>query len=86
MNDARAPRIGFVGAGRVAGGLSLALHAAGFSVAAVASRSRGSAQAIADRVNGCVVRDGAQDVADQCDLVFITTPDGAISALSLIHI
>jgi len=80
MSNARALRIGFVGAGRVAGGLSSALHAAGLSIIAVASRSRESAQALAARIDGCAAAKDPQNVADQCDLVFITTPDGAISA------
>ena len=78
MKDARALRIGFVGAGRVAGGLSMALHEAGLPVTAIASRSHASAKAVADRIGGTAF-ESAQDVADQCDLVFITTPDGAIS-------
>ena len=78
MKDARALQIGFVGAGRVAGGLSLALHAAGFSIAAVSSRSHDSAKAVAD-LTGCAAFENAQDIADQCDLVFITTPDGLIA-------
>jgi len=80
MKDARALRIGFVGAGRVAGGLAIALHTAGFSVVAVASRSHGSAQEVANLIDGCDALQHAQDVADQCDLVFITTPDDAISS------
>jgi len=78
MNGPRALRIGFVGAGRVAGGLSMALHTAGFSITAVASRSLGSAQAVAD-LTGCAPLDNAQGIADQCDLIFITTPDGSIA-------
>lgn len=79
MKDTRALRIGFVGAGRVAGGLSMALHAAGFSVTAIASRTFDSAKAVADLI-GAAAFESAQEVADRCDLVFITTPDGAISA------
>ena len=56
-------RIGFVGAGRVGRGLSLALSRRGYSITGVASRSRGDAQA----------------VVDASDIVFLTVPDGAIA-------
>lgn len=55
-------RLGFVGAGRVGRGLSLALSRCGYPIAGVASRARGDAQA----------------VVDASDIVFLTVPDGAI--------
>lgn len=58
-------RIGFVGAGRVGRGLSLALSRCGYEIAGVASRARGDAQA----------------VVDASDLVFLTVPDSAICAV-----
>jgi len=60
-------RIGFVGAGRVGKGLSLALSRAGFRIAGVSSRSRPPS---------------AQQVADASDLVFLTVPDDAIRAVA----
>ena len=72
-------RIGFVGAGTLGRGLALALDAVGCNVAAVSSRTRASAEWLAERVDGCVAMDTAQDVADASDLVFITTPDAAIA-------
>ena len=51
-----------MGDGRVGKGLSLALSRAGYTVAGVASRSRGD----------------AQRVADASDIVFLTVPDTAI--------
>ncbi|HEX7054661.1 MAG TPA: DUF2520 domain-containing protein [Burkholderiales bacterium] len=59
------PRVGFIGAGRVGRGLSLALSRCGYSIAGVASRARGDAQA----------------VADASQLVFLTVPDDAIAAV-----
>ncbi len=79
MKDARALRIGFIGAGRVAGGLAKALDSAGFSVVAVSSRSASSAQSVAALLHGCDAMAGGQAVADACDFVFITTPDDAIA-------
>jgi predicted short-subunit dehydrogenase-like oxidoreductase (DUF2520 family) len=58
-------RLGFVGAGRVGKGLSLALSRAGYSITGVASRSRGD----------------AQRVVDGSDIVFLTVPDDAIASV-----
>jgi len=56
--------VGFIGAGRVGKGLSLALSRAGYPISGLASRSRGD----------------AQRVADASDVVFLTVPDDAIAA------
>ena len=74
--------IGFVGAGVLGSGLALALSAAGWRVAAVASRTHASAERVASLIDGCAALESAQRVADACDLVFITTPDSAISAVA----
>jgi len=58
-------RLGFVGAGRVGRGLSLALSRAGCSISGVASRAAGD----------------AQRVVDASDIVFLTVPDDAIGAV-----
>ena len=50
----------------------------GYRVAAVASRSRASAEDLSARLPGCEALPLAQDVADACDLVFLTTSDDAI--------
>ena len=74
--------IGFVGAGTLGRGLALALHDVGCNVIAVSSRTRASAEWVAERISGCGAPDTAQDVADACDLVFITTPDAAIAEVA----
>lgn len=71
-------RIGFVGAGRLGTALAWSLAGAGLRVAAVASPTRAKSQALAARVAGCEVR-SSQEVAQSCDLVFVTTPDSAIA-------
>ena len=81
MASADNVRIGFVGAGTLGRGLALALDGVGCNVVAVSSRSRPSADWLAERIDGCAAMDTAQDVADACDLVFITTPDGAIAGV-----
>jgi len=71
------PSIGFVGAGRLAHALALALQRAGAPVARVASRSPDSARRVARDLTGCQAVE-PQAAADACDLVFITTPDAVI--------
>ena len=72
-------RIGFIGAGRLGKTLAWSFSHAGLCVSAVASGTLVNARALAGPIPGCVPAD-AQAVVDSCDLVFITTPDGAISA------
>ena len=72
-------RIGFVGAGRLGKALALSLARAGLRVSAVASVALVDARTLADAIPGCVAVN-AQAVIDTCDLVFITTPDGAIES------
>lgn len=75
-------RIGFIGAGTVGTALAITLAREGYHVAAVASRTRASAEALAAQVPGCAVWDKAQEVAGAADLVFITTPDDAIAGVA----
>jgi len=49
---------------------------------AVASRTPGSARRLAARPKGCRAVADPQAVADAADLVFITTPDGAIAEVA----
>jgi predicted short-subunit dehydrogenase-like oxidoreductase (DUF2520 family) len=76
------PRIGFIGAGRVAKGLAWGLAQSKHNIVAAASRSLASAEQLAARIAGCRVRTHAQDVVDRTDLVFITVPDDAIAAVA----
>ena len=73
--------IGFIGAGTVATALAIRLREKGYPIVAVASRSRSSAENLAQAVEGCSVCDDGQRVSDVADLVFITTPDDAISSV-----
>ncbi|MDE2787291.1 MAG: DUF2520 domain-containing protein [Chloroflexota bacterium] len=74
--------IGFVGAGVLGSGLALALSAAGWRVAAIASRTQSSAERAASLIDGCAALATAEQVAEACDLVFITTPDSVIAEVS----
>jgi predicted short-subunit dehydrogenase-like oxidoreductase (DUF2520 family) len=70
--------LGFIGAGTVGTALAARLSQKGYPVVAVYSRSAESARRLARMLAGCTVFDSAQGVADAAELVFITTPDGAI--------
>lgn len=72
------PKIGFIGCGTVGTALAVRLSAKAYSVVAAASRTRASAERLAGMVGGCRVFDRAQPVADEADIVFVTTPDDAI--------
>ena len=80
--DSKSLRVGFIGAGRAANTLALGLHDKGYRVTSVTSRTLASAEALAGRIEGCIPHATTQDVADGCDLVFITTPDDAIEAIA----
>jgi len=72
-------RVGFIGAGTVGTALAARLSGKGYPVIAVASRSKSSADKLAESVDGCNSYETKQAVADVADLVFITTPDDAIA-------
>ena len=63
----RRPRLGFVGAGRVGQGLSLAFSRRGYEVSGVARRSG---------------RPGGQEIVERSDIVFLTVPDDAIAGVA----
>jgi len=74
--------IGFIGAGTVGTALAYRLKARGYNVVAVASRTYASAEKFAITVPGCRALKTPQEVVDITDLVFITTPDGAIGQIA----
>lgn len=71
-------KLGFIGAGTVGSALAVRLSERGYQVVAVASRSFSSAEKLAGSINGCRAYEDFQLVADNADLVFLTTPDDAI--------
>ena len=75
-------KIGFIGARTVATALAVGLHSKGYSIVAVSSRSQTSAKNLAQLVNGCHAVSHNQDVADAAELVFIATPDDAITSVA----
>ena len=81
MEEATKPDIGFIGAGTVGTALAVRLSGKGYPVVAVSSRTRASAERLAQAVPGCKVYDDGQAVADIADLVFVTTPDDVIASV-----
>lgn len=71
-------KVGIIGAGTVGTALAKRLSEKGCHIAAVASRSFSSAERLAGFVCGTKAVTTPQEVADECDTVFVTTPDGAI--------
>jgi predicted short-subunit dehydrogenase-like oxidoreductase (DUF2520 family) len=74
------PRLGFVGAGRLARCVAAVWSRVGYPVTAIASRSAASALEFASELPGCIVADDASAVAQHADVVFLTVPDDAIGA------
>ncbi|MBN1690072.1 MAG: DUF2520 domain-containing protein [Dehalococcoidia bacterium] len=70
--------IGFIGAGMTGTALAVRLWQQDYEIIAVSSRSIESARRLSSFVSGCTVCDGAQQVADLAQVVFITTPDDII--------
>jgi len=75
-------KLGFIGAGTVGTAIATRLSAKGYPVVAVYSRSRTSAERLAQAVDSCLVLDSGQELADTAELVFITTPDDAIASVA----
>jgi len=61
--------------------LAARLAGRGYPVVAVSSLSRASAQKLAQAAGGCQIFDSNQAVADNAELIFITTPDDAIASV-----
>ncbi|MGU7773690.1 Rossmann-like and DUF2520 domain-containing protein [Burkholderia sp. MR1-5-21] len=74
------PRLGFIGAGRLARCVAQRFAQAGFPVVAIASRTPASAAALAARIDGCRAVATPQHVVDAADLIFLTVPDDHLAA------
>jgi predicted short-subunit dehydrogenase-like oxidoreductase (DUF2520 family) len=78
MSQSPQPRLGFIGAGRLARCLALSFSRAGYPVTAVASRSVASAGRLARQIEHCAASDDPQKVVDAADIVFLAVPDDSI--------
>lgn len=74
--------VGIIGAGAVGTALARALAARGAHIAALASRYRPHAEALAASLPGHPTVTTPDDVAAAADLVFLAVPDDAIAALA----
>ena len=75
-------KVGFIGAGTAAKTLAINLNNKDYPVVAVSSRSLKSAQNLVDNINKLHAYSYNQQVADNADLVFITTPDDVIASVA----
>ncbi len=75
-------KLGFIGAGTVGTALAVRLEEKGYPVVAVASLHHESAKKLAGLVKGCRAFDNNQAVADNAEMVFITTPDMVIPVVA----
>lgn len=73
--------IAFLGAGGAATGLAMACHAAGLTVAAVWSRRRERAEALASFLSHARVTTTPQEAVDAGQLVVLAVPDHVIASL-----
>ncbi len=80
MSQPSLPRLGFIGAGRLARCLALGFARAGYPVTAIASRTPESAQRLAGQIAHCTACNSPQQVADAADIVFLTVPDDSIGS------
>ena len=81
VTDWRDQPVGFIGAGRLATGLAMALHRNGIAVTAISSRSTEPVARFLQRVPQCRPAD-PQTLVAQCSLIFITVPDDAIATVA----
>ena len=78
MSQSSLPRLGFIGAGRLARCLALSFSRAGYPVTAVASRTAASASRLAIQIEYCAAFDDPQQVVDAADIIFLAVPDDSI--------
>ncbi len=72
-------KIGFIGTGRLGKALALSFMDRGLRVAAVGSLTLEESAPLAAAIPGCANLT-PQQVADTCELIFVTTVDGAIAS------
>jgi len=74
-------RVVIIGAGVVGTAVGALLHQESYEIAAVASRSMGSAERAVQYIGAGAATTDVVKAARQGDLIFITTPDGAIASV-----
>ena len=74
-------KIGFIGAGKVGRALGVYFKNHGLEVAGYISRSRNSAEEAA-KITGTKAYPSMEALQEEADVIFITTPDGAIAEVA----
>lgn len=74
--------IGFIGAGITGTALATRIGQQGYRITAVSSRTLASAEKLSQRMKHCQVYTTAQEVADNAQIIFITTPDDVIGEIA----
>ena len=72
--------VGFIGAGKVGTSLAIALHKAGYNVIGSNSKSISSANNLSSAIPNCKTYSNIKDIASNCEVLFITTPDDSIES------
>ena len=75
-------KLGFIGAGTVGTALALKMSSQGYHVLAISSLDHKSIPRLTSAVSELRVYGSNQEVADNAELVFITTPDDIIPAIA----
>jgi predicted short-subunit dehydrogenase-like oxidoreductase (DUF2520 family) len=75
-------KAGFIGTGTVGTALAVLLNRQGYQVAVTYDLNKAASENLAQRVKGCRVASGIQDVADNANIIFITTPDSVIPSIA----
>ena len=75
-------KIGFIGTGTTGTALAVKLHAKGYHIVAASDKNPSSTRRFAEMVPDCRIYQKNQDVAENADLVFITSPDDVIAPIA----
>ncbi len=75
-------KLGFVGTGTVGSALARLFAEKGYAVAAIYDTNSAAAKRLTLEIRSTLAAISAQAVADASDIVFITTPDSAISSVA----
>jgi predicted short-subunit dehydrogenase-like oxidoreductase (DUF2520 family) len=73
--------VAIIGAGRVGGAVGRLLVRAGYTVTAVASRTKGAAEQARSFIGSGTATTDPVKAASSADVVFVTTPDGSIKSV-----
>jgi predicted short-subunit dehydrogenase-like oxidoreductase (DUF2520 family) len=78
MLDRLSLKLSFIGAGKVGAALAVLLSRRGYKVVAVYDQDAKAGETLVAQIKSCRSAASSQLAADAADVVFITTPDGAI--------